>query len=372
MKKKAEQKSLKKMIREVKRTTNSLTLKSQFLNQNKKFLSSIEKELCRERITAETKLKILEMKTASKGQREKETADILTLTEKLPGIGLDSYNHDQIIVHGVSPRGKDGLRLQVEIEPENMFCCPGVLVQEQAGIINLTFIRTGIKPEIYMENPAFHKLDLTSSCIDIKGFQESTIQINHFKHFHTIFANGSLIKVRGTKSSTIIGQTSTNPWILCVHSNVAEGVGNPDMTAGHSWLTLHKGSTGALVNSYGLWPDDHPNVPDNGDAPDVRFDLDGDRRLGQFYYALSLTADHKRTLDKKVKQKDWHWTYTNTCASFASEVFDAVTGVELDADDWCGFETPRELGESIVEANSGHYRPRGSTPGEAGGGSSSW
>ena len=39
----------------------------------------------------------------------------------------------------------------------------------------------------------------------------------------------------------------------------------------------------------------------------------------------------------------------NTCASWASELLDDVTGVAIDADDWSGFETPRELGKHILE-----------------------
>lgn len=44
------------------------------------------------------------------------------------------------------------------------------------------------------------------------------------------------------------------------------------------------------------------------------------------------------------------WRYTNTCASWASEIVNEVVGEDLDADDWTGFETPRELGSSILKA----------------------
>ena len=43
------------------------------------------------------------------------------------------------------------------------------------------------------------------------------------------------------------------------------------------------------------------------------------------------------------------WDYTNTCASFATEVVEEVVGEDLDADDYGGFETPRELRKSILE-----------------------
>ncbi len=42
------------------------------------------------------------------------------------------------------------------------------------------------------------------------------------------------------------------------------------------------------------------------------------------------------------------WRYTNTCASWASEVVEEVVGEDVDADDYGGFETPRELGRNIL------------------------
>ena len=60
------------------------------------------------------------------------------------------------------------------------------------------------------------------------------------------------------------------------------------------------------------------------------------------------------------------WTCTNTCASFASETFYDVTGIDIDADDagfasnvfpLIGVETPREIGKHIIEANGGASLP---------------
>lgn len=50
-----------------------------------------------------------------------------------------------------------------------------------------------------------------------------------------------------------------------------------------------------------------------------------------------------------TKIKNVPWQYTNTCASWASELLNEVTGVDIDADDWGGFETPRELGTHIMK-----------------------
>jgi hypothetical protein len=60
-----------------------------------------------------------------------------------------------------------------------------------------------------------------------------------------------------------------------------------------------------------------------------------------------------------IVQQAHTWTLSNTCASFASETFYAVTGIDVDADEYFGAETPREVGEHIKEANSGSAHPTG-------------
>lgn len=146
-----------------------------------------------------------------------------------------------------------------------------------------------------------------------------------------------------------------------IHSNVAAGQGDPGITDGHAWLTLHA-ADGTLIHSYGLWPDSHPGITaaglNNGDGSDVRVDYAGDRRLGAYYYAVGISEEQRVALDAAVRRQ-WCWTITNTCASFASEVFYEVTGIDIDADDYLGFETPREVGEHIVEANGGRATPAG-------------
>ena len=44
------------------------------------------------------------------------------------------------------------------------------------------------------------------------------------------------------------------------------------------------------------------------------------------------------------------------------ETFEEVTGVDIDADDWFGFETPREIGDSILRANRGTMSNTGAIP----------
>ena len=57
------------------------------------------------------------------------------------------------------------------------------------------------------------------------------------------------------------------------------------------------------------------------------------------------------------------WCYTDNCSSFASDTFGDVTGTDVDADDWAGFESPGELGDSINSANGGSNSNEGSIPG---------
>ncbi len=47
-------------------------------------------------------------------------------------------------------------------------------------------------------------------------------------------------------------------------------------------------------------------------------------------------------------QSNVTWRYTNNCSSFASEIVEEVIGEDVDADDWGGVETPRELGRNIL------------------------
>lgn len=57
--------------------------------------------------------------------------------------------------------------------------------------------------------------------------------------------------------------------VFGIHSNDAGN--DKDITAGHAWLAItHDGKT----TVYGLWPDAHPNVLDNGDKSDIRIGME--------------------------------------------------------------------------------------------------
>lgn len=150
---------------------------------------------------------------------------------------------------------------------------------------------------------------------------------------------------------------------ICIHSNAA-GSDGAGVLAGHAWLTLHDGTSGAMLASYGLWPDGHPGIQaaglDNGDGSDVRTNFSGDMRLGTYYYCRCITKEQKAKLDELVTTTRG-WCTTDNCSSFASDTFYEVTGVDVDADDEgaLGVETPREVGDSIKELNGGSNTPSG-------------
>ncbi len=129
--------------------------------------------------------------------------------------------------------------------------------------------------------------------------------------------------------------------ILGIHSNVAGG--DNDYTGGHAWLTItEKGKT----TFYGLWPDAHPSVVDNGDGSDIRIGLEASAKAvaSRFYKLSEAQAIQFNALMKA----NVVWRYTNTCASWASEIVYEIVGEDVDADDYMGFETPRELGRNLL------------------------
>jgi hypothetical protein len=157
--------------------------------------------------------------------------------------------------------------------------------------------------------------------------------------------------------------------ILGIHSNVA-GDDN-GYTAGHAWLTI---TADGKTTYYGLWPDAHPRTVDNGDGSDIRIGMEAaDRPAASRYYKLSPA---QAIQFNALMRANVHWRYTNNCSSWASEVVDAVIGEDVDADDYGGVETPRELGRNILllEASdpTSVYAPKAVGKNPASSSSGSW
>lgn len=131
----------------------------------------------------------------------------------------------------------------------------------------------------------------------------------------------------------------SNKTVLGIHSSVSAGA----FTGGHAWLTITKGGQ---TTHYGLWPDAHPRTVDNGDASDIRIGLEaGSRIAASRYYSLS---DAQTLRFEAQVAANRHWQYTYNCSSWASEMVLNIIGEDVDADDWAGIDTPRELGRNIL------------------------
>ena len=99
-----------------------------------------------------------------------------------------------------------------------------------------------------------------------------------------------------------------------------------------------------MQNHFGLWPDNHPRTKDNEDKTDVRVGMEPARGYVNRYYALTQ-LQHMQLLT--LIKTTGHWFYTNNFSSWASRIVKRLYKTEVDADDWPGIETPRELSRSI-------------------------
>jgi len=134
--------------------------------------------------------------------------------------------------------------------------------------------------------------------------------------------------------------------VLGIHTNLTGGssAGDAKMTGGHAWITVHRGGN---VEYYGLWPDQHPHVIDNGPGSDVRRGMEKrDRAADSRYYLLSSEQEKVLTRHLMISVK---WRYTHNCSSWATEIVRKVTTENITANEpiIAFVETPRQLGMSI-------------------------
>lgn len=139
---------------------------------------------------------------------------------------------------------------------------------------------------------------------------------------------------------------------LGIHSNAAEG---DAIDAGHAWLTLHfangrSTSVGLWTNSLGelrrFFPD--PTGFLLGETLDVEWGLEdgkGYQSKARRYYGLSEGQARSATA---VLSASGNWRFTNTCASWATEVVRRLVGEEIASAELAGAtNTPRALGAAI-------------------------
>ena len=134
--------------------------------------------------------------------------------------------------------------------------------------------------------------------------------------------------------------------ILGIHSQTdpnTQGSFN-QLIDGHSWISVTRNGK---TEHYGLWPDNHPRGIDNGAASDIRTGIEGERGFNPSvsrYY--ELTPEQATRLEARLRE-NVEWSYTNTCASWASETTGLVTGQKIDAGVGLSIETPNALNDSL-------------------------
>ncbi|MCC8441771.1 hypothetical protein LN449_04455 [Xanthomonas cannabis] len=135
--------------------------------------------------------------------------------------------------------------------------------------------------------------------------------------------------------------------VLGIHSNGGQG----GLTDGHAWITVKRGDS--PTEYYGLWPDNHPMVKDNGAGTDIRSGMEkGQRSDADRYYELSPAQT--KALDQALRE-NVTWELNNNCSSWASETVSRVTGKQIDAGTWLPtVETPNALIDTIRELESRH------------------
>ncbi|MEM8585617.1 MAG: hypothetical protein AAGF87_15165 [Bacteroidota bacterium] len=172
----------------------------------------------------------------------------------------------------------------------------------------------------------------------------------------TVYVSGCLDG--GTAWEFEIRECPNDKPILGIHSNV-----DPENAAfddGHAWVSLTQNGN---TTFYGLWPDMHPAVPDNGNATDVRVNVEN----GFARYSRFLPIDEQQLeVFNNYIAINHTWQLTNNCSSFAQELFRTVTREDIPADEIIPgsfIETPRKLSEGIIQFESNYptssHRPEG-------------
>ncbi|CAD1796934.1 hypothetical protein QSH46_004665 [Xanthomonas arboricola pv. juglandis] len=135
--------------------------------------------------------------------------------------------------------------------------------------------------------------------------------------------------------------------VLGIHSRGGQG----GLTDGHAWITVKRGNS--PIEYYGLWPDDHPMVEDNGAGTDIRSGMEKTQRSDADRY-YDLSPAQTKALDQSLRE-NVTWELNNNCSSWASETVSRVTGKHIDAGTWLPtVETPNALIDTIRELESRH------------------
>jgi hypothetical protein len=103
------------------------------------------------------------------------------------------------------------------------------------------------------------------------------------------------------------------------------------------------------VTTYALWPSSDKQQKTNVRKNIEKMNPKEYQSKNSRYYKLN---DKPEKILVEIIETPNTWEYWHTCADWASETIQAVTGEEVDANDWLWIGTPRELFESIRELES--------------------
>lgn len=270
------------------------------------------------------------------------------------------YSPNAIHVRNIKPAGEGKISIVFVLAPDTQHYCPGADISISGNKVTLYFVRSHFSSK----RPVMIKAERITN----DGYGQAIIldvPANPILEVSNKFTSRKIKagEVPSPEDVTLpleTGPTATcGNYILCINSVLSVSFDDAGIIDGHAWLSLHDCATGSLIHTYGLWPDSHEEIIDaglaNGSVSDVRIDFWKDllyMSLARCVYCVCINDAQRSKLDTIVSQHHG-WRYTNNCSSFASEVFYDVTGIDVDADDVLGIETPREICESIHGLGAG-------------------
>lgn len=141
-------------------------------------------------------------------------------------------------------------------------------------------------------------------------------------------------------------------YTLGIHTN-AYFYDAPDY--GHAWISVLDKKTGETT-TYGLWPGTSLFADGESDTDVCKNFEQALNYKPTSSASFDLTTQQFTQLTEFIETQDT-WTPWNTCANWASDAVQAATGVDIDAHDWLGIGTPRELTKSIMDYNFDQWLP---------------
>lgn len=123
-------------------------------------------------------------------------------------------------------------------------------------------------------------------------------------------------------------------------SSAAGGLG-----LGHAWLSVTDSC--GKTTLYGLFPDSHERTEDNGAGKDIRQNMENGYEIkAQRFYEIPLAKI--AMLKQLLSNQSATWKTSYNCSSWASEVWNIMTGEDIDARRYYSkWETPRALAEEV-------------------------